>query len=131
MRIRYNYIFDKDTKKLLQIDSTLFFPDDSTRDLGPIKYSYNVDFADPLEMEDNREYVAVAQDPTLSRTVKVTYDPNTNQEQTIDYTIPKDYSFYIFTDHYVYEIYLDRDSTEPFEMSADTGENLELYVPLD
>ncbi len=131
MRIRYSYIFDKDTKELLQIDATLFFPDDSTRDLGPIKYSYNVEFQDPFEMEENREYVTAAKDQTLSRTIKVTYGPSTDNEQTMEYTIPREYPFYIFTDNYVSEIYLNQDCTEPFDTSADTGENLELYVPLD
>ena len=131
MRIRYSYIFDKDTKELLQIDSTLFFPDDSTRDLGPIKYSYNVEFQDPFEMEENWEYVTAAKDQTLSRTIKVTYGPSTDNEQTMEYTIPKEYPFYIFTDNYVSEIYLNQDCTEPFDTSADTGENLELYVPRD
>ena len=131
MRIRYSYIFDKDTKELLQIDSTLFFPDDSTRDLGPIKYSYNVEFQDPFEMEENKEYVTAAKDHTLSRTIKVTYGPGTDDEQTMEYTIPKEYPFCIFTDNYVSEIYLDKDCTELFDMSGDTGEDLELFVPLD
>lgn len=131
MRIRYSYIFDKDTKELLQIDSTLLLPDDSTRDLGSIKYSYNVEFQDPFEREENKEYVAAAKDQTLSRTIKVTYSPGTDDEQTMEYTIPKEYPFYIFTDNYVSEIYLDKDCTELFDVSGDAGEDLELFVPLD
>ena len=131
MRIRYSYIFDKDTKELLQIDSTLLLPDDSTRDLGAIKYSYNVEFQDPFEREENKEYVAAAKDQTLSRTIKVTYGPGTDDEQTMEYTIPKEYPFYIFTDNYVSEIYLDKDCTELFDLSGDAGEDLELFVPLD
>ena len=130
MSIRYSYIFDKDTKELLQIDSNLIFPDDSTRDLGPIKYSYNVEFQDPFEREDNKEYIAAAKDPALSRTIKVTYSPGTDDEQNMEYTIPKEYPFYIFTDNYVSEVYLDKDCTELFDMSADAGEDLELFVPL-
>ena len=131
MRIRYSYIFDKDTKELLQIDATLLLPDDSTRDLGPIKYSYNVESQDPFEREENKEYVAAAKDQTLSRTIKVTYGPGTDDEQTMEYTIPKEYPFYIFTDNYVSEIYLDKDCTELFDVSGDAGEDLELFVPLD
>lgn len=131
MRIRYSYIFDEDTKELLQIDSTLLLPDDSTRDLGAIKYSYNVEFQDPFEREENKEYVAAAKDQTLSRTIKVTYGPGTDDEQTMEYTIPKEYPFYIFTDNYVSEIYLDKDCTELFDVSGDAGEDLELFVPLD
>ena len=131
MRIRYSYIFDKDTKELLQIDSILFFPDDSTRDFRPIKYSYNVEFQDPFEMQENKEYVTAAKDQTLSRTIKVTYGPGTDDEQTMEYTIPREYPFYIFTDNYVSEIYLDKNCTELFDTSADIGEDLELFVPLD
>lgn len=131
MRIRYSYIFDKDTKELLQIDSTLLLPDDSTRDLGTIKYSYAVEFFDPFEWEENKEYVAAAKDQALSRTIKVTYSPGTDDEQTMEYTIPKEYPFYIFTDNYVSEIYLDKDCTELFDVSGDAGEDLELFVPLD
>ena len=130
MSIRYSYIFDKDSKELLQIDSNLIFPDNSIRNLGPIKYSYNVDFLDPFEKQENKEYVAAAKDQARSRTIKVTYSPGTDDEQTMEYTIPKGYPFYIFTDNYVSEVYLDKDCTKLFDMSADTGEDLELFVPL-
>ncbi len=130
MRIRYHYIFDKDTKELLQIDATLFYPDDSMQDLGPIKYSFGVDFLDPLESEENKDYVTAASDPNLSRTVKVTYGPGTEKEQTIEYIIPKEYPFYIFTNDYVSEVYTDSGCTELYEGSDDTGADLELFVPL-
>lgn len=130
MRVRYNYTFDKDTKELLQLDSTLLLPDDSTRDLGSIKYSYGVDFVDPFEMAENKDYVTAAKDPALCRTVKITYGPGNDDEQTIEYTVPKGYPFYVFTDDYVSKIYLDKDCTELFDMSGDAGEDLELFVPL-
>lgn len=130
MRIRYHYTFDKDTKELLRIDAALFYPDDSTQDLFAVKYFYDVDFSDPLESEENQDCIAAAKDPARNRTVKVTYGPGTEEEQTIEYTIPKEHSFYIFTDDYVSEAYTDRDCTELYEVADDTGSDLELFIPL-
>lgn len=131
MRIRYRYTFDKDTKELLEIDATLFYPDDSTRSLGILKYSYGVVFSDPLKSEDNKDFIAAVEDPAQNRTIKVTYGPGTGKEQTVEYTIPTECRFYIFTDDFVSEVYTDRDCTELYIGSDGTSSDLELFVPVD
>ena len=130
MGLRCKYTFDKNTKELLELETTAFYPDGSTHIYDVRKYSYNVDFPDPLESEDTQAYVDAAKDPEQCRDVKVTYGPGTDEEQTIEYSIPKGHRFHIFTDDFVSEIYTDRECTKLYERSVDADNDLELFVPL-
>ncbi|MBR1443995.1 MAG: hypothetical protein IJ583_10750, partial [Firmicutes bacterium] len=118
-------------KELLEHETAVFYTDGSTDIYYVEKYSYNVDFPDPLECEENKNFVAAAKAPAQCRTVKVTYGPDTDEEQTMEYSIPKGYSFYIFTDDYVADKYIDRECTKVYENSVDAVNDLELFVPLD
>ena len=130
MGIRTKYTFDKDNKKLLELETSAFCPDGHTQTYYRYKYSYNVDFPNPFESEEAKVYAAAAGDPAQCRNIKVTYAPDTDKEQTIEYSIPKGYSFYIFTDDYVADKYTDRECTKVYENSVDAVEDLELFVPL-
>ncbi len=130
MGIRTKYTFDKDNKKLLELETSAFYPDGHTQTYYRYKYSYNVDFPNPFESEEAKVYAAAAGDPAQCRNIKVTYAPDTDKEQTIEYSIPKGYSFYIFTDDYVADKYTDRECTKVYENSVDAVEDLELFVPL-
>lgn len=130
MGIRTKYTFDKDNKKLLELETSAFYPDGSTQTYYRYKYSYNVDFPNPFESEEAKVYAVAAGDPAQCRNIKVTYAPDTDKEQTIEYSIPKGYSFYIFTDDYVADKYTDRECTKVYENSVDADEDLELFVPL-
>lgn len=130
MGIHNKYTFDKETKKLLELEVTALYPDGSEQIDSIVKFSYNVDFPDPLASEEYKEFADAANDTAQCRTVRVTYAPNTDKEQTIEYNIPKGHNFYIFTDNFVTEIYTDPECSQAF-VSGDTSGDLELFVPLD
>lgn len=129
MSLRYEYTFDTQSSDLLNIDAFLIDPEGEAHLLLRDTYAYDVNVYDPFaEGEPFAEYEAAATDPELSRTITVVFDPDTDNEHSVEYVLPRAAYFYIFRDGwYVEEIYTDRACAQLFE-SSDGVSDLELYV---
>lgn len=129
MSLRFEYTFDKETNDLLAIDASLTDAQGKSVCGFRDSYAYDVEAYDPAaEGEPFAEYKTAAADPELSRTISVTFAPDTGKERTIVCDLPKAAWFSIFSDEqYVEELYTDRACTQLFTTS-DGVSDLELYV---
>ncbi len=129
MSLRFEYTFDKETNDLLAIDASLTDAQGKSVCGFRDSYAYNVEVYDPAaEGEPFAEYKTAAASPELSRTISVTFAPDTDNERTIVCDLPKAAWFYIFSDgQYVDDLYTDRACTQLFTESDGTSD-LELYV---
>ena len=129
MSLRFEYTFDKETNDLLAIDASLTYAQGKSVCGFRDSYAYNVEVYDPAaEGEPFAEYKTAAADPELSRTISVTFAPDTGKERTIACDLPNAGRFRIICDgKYVEELYTDRACTQLFTTS-DGVSDLELYV---
>jgi len=129
MSLRYEYTFDTQSSDLLNIDAFLIDPEGEAHLLLRDSYAYDVNVYDPFAGgEPFAEYEAAATAPEQSRIITVVFDPDTDNEHSVEYVLPRAAYFYIFRDGwYVEEIYTDRACTQLFE-SSDGVSDLELYV---
>lgn len=129
MSLRYEYTFDKESSDLLSIDCFLTDAEGESTLYSRDSYAYDMEDYDPAaEGEPFAEYKAAVAVPELSRTITVTFAPDTDKERVIVCDLPKAAYFYIFSDEqYVDDIYTDRACTQLFETS-DGVSDLELFV---
>ena len=129
MSLRFEYTFDKETGDLLALDTFLTDAQGESTCYIRDSFAYNVEVYDPAaEGEPFAEYKTAAADPELSRTISVTFAPDTGKERTIVCDLPKAAWFYVFSDgQYVEEIYTDRACAQLFTTNDGTSD-LELYV---
>lgn len=129
MSIRFRYTFDAESGDLLRMEAFLTDADGVSELWQDASYAYDVEAYDPAaEGEPFAAYFTASTDPELSRTIIVTFAPDTENERVIGCNLPKNARFSIFCDEqYVEEIYTDRACAQLFE-GSDGMSNLELYV---
>ena len=129
MSLRFEYTFDKETGDLLALDTFLIDAQGESTCYSRDSYAYNVEVYDPAaEGEPFAEYKTAVASPELSRTISVTFAPDTGKERTIACDLPNAGRFRIICDgQYVKELYTDRACTQLFTTS-DGVSDLELYV---
>ena len=129
MSLRFEYTFDKETGDLLALDTFLIDAQGESTCCFRDSYAYDVEAYDPAaEGEPFAEYKTAAADPELTRSITLTFAPDTDNERTIACDLPKAAWFYVFSDgQYVEELYTDRACTQLFTTS-DGVSDLELYV---
>lgn len=129
MSLRFEYTFDKETGDLLALDTFLIDAQGESTCYSRDSYAYNVEVYDPAaEGEPFAEYKTAVASPELSRTISVTFAPDTGKERTIACDLPNAGHFRIICDgQYVKELYTDRACTQLFTTS-DGVSDLELYV---
>ena len=129
MSLRYEYSFDAQSGDLLGMDAYRTDPDGEARLWVHESFAYDVEPYDPFaEGEPFAEYKTAMADPELSRTITVTFAPDTDNERAVACELPKAAYFSIVRDgQYVEEFYTDRACTRLFTTS-DGVSDLELYV---
>lgn len=129
MSLRFEYTFDKETNDLLAIDASLTDAQGKSVCGFRDSYAYNVEVYDPAaEGEPFAEYKTAAADPELTRSITLTFAPDTDNERTIVCGLPKaSYFSIVHNGEYAEEIYTDRACTQLFTES-DGVSDLELYV---
>lgn len=129
MTLRFEYAFDTQTKDLLSIRTELTDANGVLLLTQEDICAYDVKDYDPFaEGEPFAEYETDARDPERSRTITIVFDPDIENERTMNYVLPRNAFFSVFLNgEYVNQIYTDRECTHSFTGSDGTV-NLVLYI---
>lgn len=129
MTLHYEYTFDAETQDVLGIRTELTDAEGAILLTQEDRFAYDVEAYDPFaEGEPFAEYESAARDPEQSRTITVVFDPDTENERSVEYVLPQHTYFNIWLNgQYVEQAYTDRECTQPFE-GSDGVSDLELYV---
>ena len=124
MSYTYSYIFDKETKDLLEIWTYLREADGTEHSYGMDRVTYDVEY----DLTDS--VFAPYFEATEFRTIHFIFAPGTPEESTVTYTIPKDvYSMLFYQGEIIRRFYTDPDCTEVYQSGGERPDEITLYIP--
>ena len=129
MTLRYEYTFDTNTRDVLNIRTELTDAEGVILLTQEESFAYDMEAYDPFaQSEPFAEFEAAATDPKQNRTIAVVFDPDTENERSVEYVLPNHAFFSVFLNgQYVEQLYTDRECTQLFE-GSDGISDLQLYV---
>ena len=125
MTIAYSYIFDAETKDLLEIWTALREADGTEHSYGLDRVTYDLDY----DVADSM--FAPYFEATEFSTFHLVFAPGTPEESTVTYSIPKEGVYWTVDyqgEEYNGDVYTDPDCTQVYEGGSKPDE-LTLYIP--
>ena len=125
MTIAYSYIFDAETKDLLEIWTSLWEADGTEHSYGLDRVTYDLDY----DVADSM--FAPYFEATEFSTFHLVFAPGTPEETTMTYLLPKSGVYWTVEyqgEEYLGDIYTDPDCTQHYEGGARPDE-ITLYIP--
>ena len=129
MTLEYRYYFDRDTSDLVRTESYVVDAGGNAGLYQVETYDYGVEAYDPArEGEPFAAYCAMETAPEDMHTIRITYDPGTENEKTAEASLPAGFCFSVFRNGaYVTDLFLDPECTELYT-AFEVTEDLDLYA---
>ena len=124
MRLAYSYVFDMETKDLLEIWVSLREADGTEHSYGLDTITYDMGY------DIGKSIFAPYFEATDFRLLHLVFAPGTPEESKMDYSIPKDvYVSIVYQgEEYLGDLYTDPACTQVYESGSQSDE-LTLYIP--
>ena len=129
MVMNYRYIFDRETSDLVRTESFLADSEGRSNAYQVETFAYDVETYDPsADGEFFADYLAAVPAPEDLRTVRIVFDPDTENEKAVEEAFPLHTCFSVFHNGaFIRDFYIDRECTQ-IRDSYEVTEDLVLYV---